>query len=359
MGGEARLQLMLPMWCCAAGQLGSEWRMHCGVAREGPAAVCNLPSCCSLAAVSSYHHHTPAVSQPLFLTCSYTYHTQHNIHNTTYTTQHTRTCPPPPAPLQSSSLGGLYLRHDQYHTYGSLLEDGADALDAAFRMRPGCGGPASTCATASRAATSTTSFDQLRSSSDDSIKARVLAETDDDPAVSFEAVNSPGMYLTVDPQGLLVLQREQHGLEGCRHRMFKVRQGLDGKAGSYSLESASLPGHYVSLAKASDAFHCQVGCRGGRCRGCTDGWLLAGMWWLRQAGRYWCAAGGEVLCCWAAGLLGLTSPGAAAVPVWHVAVRLQPCWRLHRYHMRANVLLATLHTTGMLPVQPYITQRAP
>jgi hypothetical protein len=72
-------------------------------------------------------------------------------------------------------------------------------------MVPGCAAPRSGCpASGTGPATSGGSggsFDGLRGSSDAGVRARVLAEAEDeDPAVSFEALNSPGMYLAVDAQ---------------------------------------------------------------------------------------------------------------------------------------------------------------
>ncbi len=222
---------------------------------------------------------------------------------------HLPTCLLPP---QLAAAPSLHLRHDQYHTYGSLLQDGADALDATFVMRRGCSLPASSCTAAEQqqqqqqqpitrkagdmrpaaggesgqgggsglqawmrrllglqaaarewlgagAAAFGTAADtssSTTSSTSSTTSTTSTTSSSEGDVVSLEALASPGLFLTVDPQGLLVLQQQQQqgGAGPCgsssssSRQLFRLVPGLSQQQGTASLESLALPGHYVSLA---------------------------------------------------------------------------------------------------------------
>lgn len=186
--------------------------------------------------------------------------------------------------LQASWNNTLFLRHNSYHAFISVVEDGGDAMDATFRLGRAChhgakhgtaGGlepPTSNIMTDASSTQASGMDSKLKS-----VRAhmRMGMQHEAGQHISLEAMNYPNMFLAADEDGYIVLKpghaaaaytaargsrdiSSRIGASGgstpsCWGAEWMMKPGLDGRLGSMSFEAVHKPGHFLSAAHAAAA----------------------------------------------------------------------------------------------------------
>ncbi|MEW5298075.1 MAG: hypothetical protein WDW36_001236 [Sanguina aurantia] len=102
--------------------------------------------------------------------------------------------------LQAGWNSSVYLRHDGYHMYTSLIGDGGDAIDATFYLLQGCQRPAAGAASASSQQTHGTAAKSGSGSGSGTLDIQsahhLQMGAHDDVTLSLEALSLPGFFVS-------------------------------------------------------------------------------------------------------------------------------------------------------------------